>query len=118
VAVDAINRGQIAKFIRKPWEPEEMVATLREGNDAFRGSQADELRRRLSDPATVLRHNLDWSVKALVSLDPTLRTALPSEAKTYHGLCSAVQESNDAVDQLCREIDTLDPNHPGSGRRR
>lgn len=42
VAVDAINRGQVRQFLRKPWNNDELRAKLREGLDDFL------LRRRLS----------------------------------------------------------------------
>jgi signal transduction histidine kinase len=34
-AISAINRGQIRRYIRKPWEPEELKAILRESIDTY-----------------------------------------------------------------------------------
>jgi signal transduction histidine kinase len=35
-ATDAINRGQVARYIRKPWRPEELHAAVAEALDVFR----------------------------------------------------------------------------------
>jgi signal transduction histidine kinase len=34
-AVNAINRGKIRRYIRKPWEPDELKAILREGIESY-----------------------------------------------------------------------------------
>lgn len=34
-AINAINRGKIRRYIRKPWEPDELKAVLREGIESF-----------------------------------------------------------------------------------
>jgi two-component system sensor histidine kinase/response regulator len=34
-AISAINRGQIRRYIRKPWDPEELKAVLREAIDTY-----------------------------------------------------------------------------------
>ena len=34
--IDSINRGQIYRYVSKPWEPEEFRMTLRQANEAFR----------------------------------------------------------------------------------
>ncbi|NBY19701.1 response regulator, partial [bacterium] len=33
--IDAINRGQIYRYVSKPWEPEDFKMTLRQANEAF-----------------------------------------------------------------------------------
>lgn len=33
--IDAINRGQIYRYVSKPWEPEDFKITLRQANEAF-----------------------------------------------------------------------------------
>lgn len=34
-AINAINRGQIRRYIRKPWDPDELKAVLRDGIETF-----------------------------------------------------------------------------------
>jgi signal transduction histidine kinase len=42
-AIDAINRGQVGRYLRKPWEPDDLKATLREALDTY------ALKRRLRE---------------------------------------------------------------------
>jgi signal transduction histidine kinase len=42
-AIDAINRGQVRRYLRKPWEPDDLKATLREALDTY------QMRRRLRE---------------------------------------------------------------------
>ncbi len=41
-AIDAINRGQVRRYLRKPWQPEELRAELRDALDVY------EMSRRLA----------------------------------------------------------------------
>lgn len=42
-AIDSINRGQVRRYIRKPWKPEEMKAELRDALDVYRTRQQVEV---------------------------------------------------------------------------
>jgi two-component system NtrC family sensor kinase len=47
-AVDAINRGRVSRFLRKPWQPNELAAILADGLDRYlTGRRLKELERRL-----------------------------------------------------------------------
>ncbi len=51
--IDSINRGQIYRYVSKPWEPEEFKMTLRQANEAF------VLRKELKDKNESLEKALD-----------------------------------------------------------
>jgi signal transduction histidine kinase len=47
-AIEAINRGQIRRYMRKPWEPAELKAILREGIETYQTrKRVNELETRL-----------------------------------------------------------------------
>src|SRR4030095_176181 len=33
--IDAVNQGQLFRYLTKPWDPDELVATLRHGCDEY-----------------------------------------------------------------------------------
>jgi signal transduction histidine kinase len=48
--IDAINRGHIRRYVRKPWEPEELKATIRDAFDVYEmGKKLRLLERRLTN---------------------------------------------------------------------
>jgi len=47
-AINAINRGQIRRYIRKPWDPDELKAVLRDGIETF------QIRRKVNQLETRL----------------------------------------------------------------
>jgi two-component system, NtrC family, sensor kinase len=54
VAIDAINRGHVRRYVRKPWEPEELRATLREAVEVHAvRRKLEELERRLREAERV-----------------------------------------------------------------
>ena len=53
-AVNAINRGQVRRYLRKPWEFDELLATLTEGLDYYKmRSKLSALERRLLETERV-----------------------------------------------------------------
>jgi response regulator RpfG family c-di-GMP phosphodiesterase len=116
-ALQAINDGHVRRFIAKPWESADMVAILREAIEAFRRQSSPpaaegeslrrELIRRMADPATALRHNLEWSEEALTALEPALKGGARKVSETYRKLRSAVTDSKDAASDLCDALDEL-----------
>jgi signal transduction histidine kinase len=50
-AIDAINRGQVRRYLRKPWEPEELLAELRDALNVY------ETTRKLHTIERRLREN-------------------------------------------------------------
>jgi two-component system, NtrC family, sensor kinase len=48
--IDAINRGHIRRYIRKPWEPAELTATIRDAFDVYEmGKKLRSLERRMTN---------------------------------------------------------------------
>ncbi len=47
-AIDAINRGQVRRYLKKPWEPDELAAEIRDALDVYQMSeQLRRMERRL-----------------------------------------------------------------------
>jgi signal transduction histidine kinase len=48
-AIDAINRGHVSRYLRKPWNPDELLAALREGAELHRlTTMVQQLQVRIS----------------------------------------------------------------------
>jgi len=45
-AINAINRGKIRRYIRKPWDPDELKAVLRDGIESY------QMRRKVTQLET------------------------------------------------------------------
>lgn len=59
LVIDSINRGQIYRYVSKPWEPEDLRMTLRQANEAFL------LKKELEDK----NRSLEKAVAELTVLD-------------------------------------------------
>lgn len=86
-AIDAINRGHVSRYIRKPWTPEELRAVIGEAADVFRTrNQLRSLEQRLRETERVyavgviaasVAHDLrNPLMVAQVSLDKARRALL------------------------------------------
>ena len=64
--IGAINRGNIYRYVAKPWDPEELRLTLRQANEAFELRAALEDRNRALEAKTA---ELAEAIRALESLD-------------------------------------------------
>ena len=103
VAVDAINRGEIYRMITKPWNNEELKATLRQAIDHFELKQEvkrlNELNRQQNAELQTLNHNLERTVQErtaqLAEKHLELRTA-------YIQTIRALAEAVDAKDAYTR----------------
>lgn len=103
VAVDAINRGEVFRFVTKPWNHQEFISTIRQAFDQFdlkieldRLSQvARDQNRKLLD----MNHNLESKIrdrtKRLAEKHVELRTA-------YIQTIRALAEAVDAKDSYTR----------------
>lgn len=66
--VDAVNRGQIWRYISKPWEPEEFLMTVGQAAERARMTRSlKESRRELEKAVTELRAK-DWARERLLLL--------------------------------------------------
>jgi len=103
VAVDAINRGEIYRLVTKPWNDEELRATLRQAFD--HADLKDEIKRlnrvtreqnfRLQDMNRNLEEKVRERTKQLASKHQELRTA-------YVQTVGALAEAVDAKDAYTR----------------
>ncbi len=83
VAIDAINRGEVFRFITKPWNDEEFKATLRQAFDHFDlrseikrlGQIARDQNRKLQDMNRSLESKVRDRTKHLTEQHQELRTA-------------------------------------------
>ncbi|HMR73800.1 MAG TPA: hybrid sensor histidine kinase/response regulator, partial [Polyangiaceae bacterium] len=85
-AIDAINLGQVRRYLRKPWEPEEIYAEVRDALDVYNltarlreaeqrlrrteqiytmGGAAAELAHEVNNPLTLIVNNHDFIKSAL-----------------------------------------------------
>jgi signal transduction histidine kinase len=64
--IGAINRGNIWRYVAKPWDPEELKLTLRQANEAYELRAALEERNRALEVKTA---ELVEAVRALEALD-------------------------------------------------
>ena len=103
VAVEAINRGEIFRLITKPWNDEELKATLRQAFDHF--DQKEEIKRlnqvtreqnfKLQDMNRNLEYKVRDRTKQLAEKHAELRTA-------YIQTIRALAEAVDAKDAYTR----------------
>jgi putative nucleotidyltransferase with HDIG domain len=103
VAVEAINRGEIFRLITKPWNDEELKATLRQAFDHF--DMKEEIKRlnlvtreqnfKLQDMNRNLEHKVRERTKQLAEKHSELRTA-------YIQTIRALAEAVDAKDSYTR----------------
>jgi putative nucleotidyltransferase with HDIG domain len=103
VAVEAINRGEIFRLITKPWNDEELKATLRQAFDHF--DLKEEIKRlnqvtreqnfKLQDMNRNLEHKVRERTKQLAEKHSELRTAYVQTIRT-------LAEAVDAKDAYTR----------------
>jgi len=103
VAVEAINRGEIFRLITKPWNDEELKATLRQAFDHF--DLKEEIKRlnqvtreqnfKLQDMNRNLEHKVRERTKQLAEKHAELRTAYVQTIRT-------LAEAVDAKDAYTR----------------
>ena len=88
-AEDAINRGHVRRYMRKPWEPETLRAELRDAIDLYNlNSRVKELEQRLLDTerayslsvvatglADELRHPVGWIRNNLTVIETSVEAA-------------------------------------------
>lgn len=101
-AVDAINRGQVRGYIRKPWDPVQLKATLRGAIEIYQTRhQVRELEQRLLDVERVYALGVAAAGIAHELRTPltTLKTSLELAALRAGGLSAVLeQEQPDRTD--------------------
>ncbi len=122
-AINAINRGQIRGYLRKPWDPEHLKATLREGLEVYETRRkVRELERRLIEtervyslgvvaagvahelrnPLAALQTTLDVAEMRLGTLEEALATDTPgrSQLDSVKKLVEQIARAKQAVGQI------------------
>ena len=112
--IDAINKGEVYRFIVKPWLREELLVTVRNaaqryelicGNAALQAQtvamnerlaaqlgQLDAQNRQLDQLNRALRENLDRSVQLCLKTLETFYPVLGQQARRVFGLCQTIAE--------------------------
>ena len=120
-ALEAINNGQVSRYILKPWREEELAATLRTAVEAFQigalvrslqtrllhseqraGAQValDKVLHELSNPATALGSNLRFAVDTIgrPGTGTSLSTAVLEDVR--RSLADAAEASRSLEERL------------------
>ena len=134
-AINAINRGQVRGYLRKPWEPENLKATLREALEVYETRRkVRELERRLLEtervyslgvvaasvahelrnPLTALLTTLDLADMRLKSMIDGLssgRSIAPDEAESVKKVVEQISRAKQAVDQITEITSGIELSH-------
>jgi two-component system sensor histidine kinase/response regulator len=134
-AINAINRGQVRGYLRKPWEPEHLKATLREGLEVYETRRkVRELERRLLEtervyslgvvaasvahelrnPLTALLTTLDLADMRLKSMIDGVsggRPLGPDDAEGLRKVVEQVARAKQSVDQITEITSGIELSH-------
>ena len=120
--IDAINKGEIYRFIVKPWLREELLATVKNAvqryelicrnnvlqattfamNEKLKGvnqqlqdqiAQVAEQNKQLAELNDALGRNLDRSIQLSLQTMQTFYPTLGAQARRVHQICTALSES-------------------------
>jgi C4-dicarboxylate-specific signal transduction histidine kinase len=113
-AIDAINLGQVRRYLRKPWEPEELSAEVRDALDVYNltarlrdaeqrlyrteqiytmGMGAAELAHEVNNPLTLIVNNHDF----LKSVLREVRSSLLGNTQDLSHLRTMMAEVDEAL---------------------
>jgi two-component system sensor histidine kinase/response regulator len=134
-AINAINRGQVRGYLRKPWEPEQLKATLRDALEVYETRRkVRELERRLLEtervyslgvvaasvahelrnPLTALLTTLDLADMRLKSMIDGLssgRQIGPDEVDSVKKVVEQISRARQAVDQITEITSGIELSH-------
>jgi signal transduction histidine kinase len=116
-AIDAINRGQVDQYLRKPWEPVQLRQVLLQGLERYRAVRwAHELERRMRETerlyslgviATGVAHELRGPLTAL-TMNLELVTDLIDEPKERPTVVGALQDARLSVQSIAEIITSVE----------
>ncbi len=94
-AIAAINEGQVRRYLRKPWQPEELIAELRDALDVY------EMSRKLRALGSRLRET--ERVYALGIIAAGLGHELRNPVSWIHGNLQLMKSQTERVERLPSE---------------
>jgi signal transduction histidine kinase len=105
--IDAINRGHVRRYVRKPWDPEELKATIRDAFDVYEmGKKLRCLERRLTNTERIYALGV-----IAASIGHELRNPIS-------GVLAGVQAARLEVDDLDANSNKVDLVRAGVGNLR
>ena len=125
-AVEAINSGQVLRYVFKPWREEQMADVLRIGVEAYElGVLLRDLQTRmlqheqqatinyvlrtvlheLKAPAKAAHMNLHWMADTLRGLAQGAQAAPMQQQAAFTGMLAAAQEALDSIKLIVQRID-------------
>ena len=134
-AIAAINRGQVRSYIRKPWEPEQLKAILRDALEVYdTRRKVRDLEQRLLEtervyalgiivagvahelrnPLTALMANLDLAAMQVRHLLDALgrdRTADPAHAESLRTVADLIGEGTLTANRLAETVRGIQLSH-------
>ncbi len=127
-AIDAINLGQVRRYLRKPWEPEELFAEVRDALDVYNlgarlrlaeqrlrrteqlyalGVASAEVAHEINNPLSFIVNNHDFIRSAMKEVHTTMETERPKAAELHTVLDQVDEALEDMHDGLTRISDIV-----------
>jgi signal transduction histidine kinase len=127
-AIDAINRGRVRWYLKKPWDNRELIATISEALDLYLtrakmraleerlleaervyslGVIASGLAREVRRPINLVQHSINKVSEAIHAASGLLSDAAGPSTVARMRLFEAKEELRDALENLDRVLDTV-----------
>lgn len=105
--IDAINRGHVRRYIKKPWEPSELKATIRDAFEVYEmGKKLRHLERRLTNTERIYALGV-----IAASIGHELRNPIS-------GILAGLQAARIELDELDEKRTSIDAVRAGVGNLR
>jgi response regulator RpfG family c-di-GMP phosphodiesterase len=131
VVIDAINKGEIYRFIVKPWLREELLVTIKNAMQRHelvqQNFQLQTATQTMNGQLVSLNHSLEEQVQLIArqnqqlarmnqALEQNLRRAMELSARAVQAFYPALGEQSRRAEQLCRAMAQV-LNLPAADRR-
>jgi signal transduction histidine kinase len=125
-AIEAINRGNVSRYLRKPWDNNELRASLREGLELYQarrrlreletrmlevervyalGVVSASIAHELRNPMSIVNGNLDLALMSYESQSPTDLIGARTQLDKLKELVSAARRACVRVTEIMRGIE-------------